>query len=167
MQTPQFLFHRRVRLLALIVCLIWLGALTACTLPTPLTANAGLAAAIEFKTPTVCSAVPGNTPGPTLADRIVDLDPSIPQDGKAGYVILMQDGEMVNIFYTAQGQLDAFLNEFSEPFCVVTSYPPACLVGAYPGEPTGLPACNTPTETGLVLSSGTPPDGSPTAYPPP
>jgi len=119
MEMSPALFHRRGWFLALFVCLLCLPSLSACVFPTPLTVDAGEATPILIRTVPVCSALPGYATGTPVADRIIDLDPSVPQERKTEYVILMQNGEVVDIYFSTKSQLNAYLLELSEPFCLL------------------------------------------------
>ena len=92
----------------------------------------------------ICSGTPGFDTGPHTIDKITDLDPTFPEDSKAGFVIYHLDDTFEEIDYSSDAQLEKYLKSLKN-YCLVTDFPPACLMGHYPGEPPGRKPCTVPT----------------------
>lgn len=92
----------------------------------------------------ICSRTPGFDTGPHSIDKITDLDPTLPVDSKAGLVIYHLDNTFEEIDYASDTRLEKYLKSLNN-FCLVTDFPPACLMGHYPGEPPGRKRCTVAT----------------------
>jgi hypothetical protein len=106
----------------------------------------------------LCSDFPSYETRPVKPDRIVDLDPTIPQDSKATFDILLTDQKKVEIYFTTESQIIAYLKEIDNVDCFLGDSPPFCTMGHYPDEPPGRQPCivPTPAPTTYVTPSATP-----------
>ena len=92
----------------------------------------------------ICSSTPGYDSGPHTMDKITDLDPTFPEDSKAGFIIKHLNDTYEEIDFSTQEQLEKYLKSLSN-YCLVTDFPPSCLMGHFPGEPPGRKPCTIPT----------------------
>jgi hypothetical protein len=92
----------------------------------------------------ICSSTPGYDSGPHTMDKITDLDPTFPEDSKAGFIIKHLDDTYEEIDFSTQEQLEKYLKSLNN-YCLVTDFPPACAMGHFPGEPPGRKPCTIPT----------------------
>ena len=95
------------------------------------------------KTP-ICSSTPGFDTGPHTMDKVTDLDPTFPEDSKGRFVIYHLDDTYEAIDFSTGEQLEKYLKSLNN-YCLVTNFPPDCLMGHYPGEPPGRKPCTVPT----------------------
>jgi hypothetical protein len=93
----------------------------------------------------ICSRTPGFDSGPHTMDKIKDLDPTFPADSKAGFIIKYLDDTYEEIDFSTQEQLEKYLKSLNNNYCLVTDFPPSCLMGHFPGEPPGRKPCTIPT----------------------
>jgi hypothetical protein len=78
-------------------------------------------------------------------DKIKDLDLTFPADSKAGVIIKYLDDTYEEIDFSTQEQLEKYLKSLNNNYCLVTDFPPSCLMGHFPGEPPGRKPCTSPT----------------------
>jgi len=93
----------------------------------------------------ICGSTPGFDTGPHPMDKITDLDPTFPEDSKGRFVIYHLDDTFEAIDFTTDEQLEKYLKSLNNNYCLVTDFPPSCLMGHFPGEPPGRKPCTVPT----------------------
>ena len=93
----------------------------------------------------LCISTPGYDSGPFTMDKITDLDPTFPEDSKAGFVIKHLDDTYEEIDFSTQEQLENYLKSLDNDYCLVTDFPPGCATGHFAGEPPGRKPCTIPT----------------------
>jgi len=93
----------------------------------------------------LCTSTPEYAPGPYRISKVIDLDPTFPNDSRAGWLIKHPDDTYEEIYFSTDEQLKKYGKTFKRGDCLVTTFPPACLVGHYPGELPGRTPCIIPT----------------------
>jgi hypothetical protein len=106
----------------------------------------------------LCTDFPSYNAAPEKPARVVDLDPSIPLDSKATFELLLTDQKKVEIYFTTEAQIVAYLKELDNIDCFLGDAPPLCRMGNYPGQPSDRQPCIVPTPdpTTYVTPSATP-----------
>ncbi len=113
-----------------------------------------------LSTPVFCSNMPFYDPsqdvvapttfpqatGPKLRfARVIDLDPTIPDDSKGALVVRRVNGDYEYALHATEEQKEGYLKSLHVGDCWRTSVLPACLLGHFPGEPPGRKPCVVPT----------------------
>jgi hypothetical protein len=84
-------------------------------------------------------------PGPIKASQFIDLDPTIPHDSQANFLIIRANGDYEMISFSTDEQIVKYLKTLKEKFCFTALFPPACMMEHYGGEQPGRTPCIIPT----------------------
>lgn len=108
------------------------------------------------KIPTCADVAIGLTSSRNTVDKTTDLDPSIPMDSKASYIIRHVNDTNEVIFYSTNVQVSDYLRTINDHFCILAGFPPTCTMGHQPprvvnGTPqtihSSAPTCTVPTSS--------------------
>jgi hypothetical protein len=97
-------------------------------------------------TPPLCN----DGPGPHIASRFVDLDPSIDMESKIEMYVKRLDGQYEMVFASTEEQMNNYFKTLRVGECWLGAAPPTCMMGHYPGEPPGRKPCTVPTPKGTT-----------------